>query len=70
MRDLMTSFIEAKRKSLTLIIVSSSTSSGRSFLASSRNASISPTTSVAFEPATWNTIVCMPGCPSVLERYP
>ena len=61
-----TSWIEANKKSLELIIVMNSRPSGSSSLISDNNLEISAFTSVAFEPATWNTIKVQLGCPSTL----
>ena len=59
----ITSWMEANRKSFELIICTISTPFGRSLRASSRKASICWFTSVALEPAVWNTIQETPTCP-------
>jgi hypothetical protein len=58
---LITSLIEAKRKSFTLCRWAMETPLGSSASISASRASISFTTCVAFEPAVWKTIVLTPG---------
>ena len=60
-----TSWMEANRKSLELITWVSSMPLGKSFRASSRNASICWFTSVAFDPAVWKIMQEIPGWPSI-----
>ena len=66
MRVLITSLMEAKRKSFTLCRWAMAMPFGMSASTSSSSSLIWLTTSVAFEPAVWKTMVLTPGWPFVL----
>ena len=63
---LTTSWMEANKKSLELIMVMNSVPSGRSSDNSPSSSEMRAFTSVALEPATWNTMNVQLGWPSTL----
>ena len=65
-----TLWMEAKRKSLELIIVTNSVPFGRSSLMRSNSFESSALTAVAFEPATWKIRKVTAGWESISLRKP